>query len=299
MRNLQHMEVTLDGYRGPENAGILMADKRGYFAEAGLSVKIYPPETPLRPVRYVAEKVIDLAVSHQPQVVLAEEKGVPIVAVGSLMPEPTMGMMWSAGSGIHDIADLKGKTIAIPGLSFEEKFLRAVLARAGLTLADVKVKTVYYDLVPALVKGRADAIFGGSSNVEGVELEERGLDPVIASVQSLGIPSYDELVLIARSDRLAEDPESIRRFLSAVRRGTAAAIEDPPAVSRAIANGYEPVTREMEAQVEATLPLLSRDGYLDPDQAKGLVDWMQEEGMVQQAPSAAQLFTNDYLKPES
>ena len=74
--------------------------------------------------------------------------------------------------------------------------------------------------MPPLIAGRADAMFGGFLNVEGVDLAERGLDPRVVPVDELGVPTYDELVLVADADRLREDPEPIRDFLAALERGT-------------------------------------------------------------------------------
>lgn len=296
-RKLKQMEVTLDGFANPQTMGILMADKLGYFAEAGLDVSISKPLNPVRPVNYVEQEIVDLAVSREPQVVLAREQGAPIVAVGSLVSEPTAAMIWLGKSKIDSVADLKGKTIAIPGLSFQRGLLQSLLAQSGLTLADVKVKRVDYDLLPALVSGRVDAIFGGSWNVEGIELEARGLDPVVTRVSDVGVPAYDEFVLIAHRKRLSRDPQSIRDFISAVVRGTAAAIEgDPKATAEAILEISEKKDQKAtEAEVEATLPLLSEDGYMDPGQADQLVAWMHEEGLIQRTLPASALLTNSYL----
>jgi putative hydroxymethylpyrimidine transport system substrate-binding protein len=285
-QKLQKLEVTLDGFANPQTMGILMADKLGYFEEAGLDVSISKPLNPVRPINYVEQQIVDLAVSHEPQVVLAREKGAPITAVGSLVSEPTAAMIWLKKSKIDGIADLKGKTIAIPGLSFQRGLLQSLLAQAGLSLADVKVERVDYELLPALISGRADAIFGGSWNVEGIELEERGLDPVVTRVSDAGVPTYDEFVLIAHRERLARDPQSIRDFISATARGTAAAgEEDPKAIAEAILEVSEKKDQKAtEAEVEATLPLLSEDGYMDPGEAEQLMDWMLEEGLIRKAP---------------
>lgn len=258
-RSFRKLHLTLDGQPSPENVGILMAQRRGYFGKAGLEVEVSPPEKPFRPIEYVAIGTVDLAISHQPEVVLAKEEDQPIVAVGTLISRPTAAMIWLRKAKIENLADLKGKTIAIPGVAFQEDLLETLLGRADLTLADVEVEPVGYDLVPALISGRADAIFGGSWNVEGVELEARGLEPVITRVEDLGVPPYDELVFITRPGRLAKDPESIRDFLSAVARGNAAAIEDPKAAAKAIAGAsFEGNGKWVTDGVEATLPLLSK-----------------------------------------
>lgn len=256
----KELDITLDGYPSAQNVGILMAEKRGYFEDVGLDVWVRTPVSRLRPVSYVAEGEVALAVSHQPQVALAQEKGAQVATFGSLISEPTAAVIWLEKSKIESIADLKGKTIAITGLPFERDFLQSILARDGLTLDDVKVQFADYDLVPALVNGQADAIFG-SWNIEGAQLEARRLRPVITPVTSLGIPAYEELVLIARPDRLSSEKRWIRAFVTAVSRGTEAAVEDPEAAARLIANKIsEPNLAVIRAELEKTLPLLSESG---------------------------------------
>jgi putative hydroxymethylpyrimidine transport system substrate-binding protein len=301
LQKTKELHVTLDGLDRPETAGILMASKLGYFEKANLRVVAFRPATPSRPVEYVVNGTDDIGISHEPQVVLAKEKGAPIVALGSLISQPTLAMIWLDRSKIRSIADLKGKTIGIPGLSFQEQFLNSFLARGGLTLHDVKVKRVWYNLVPRLVEGRVDAIFGGDWNAEGAQLEARGLHPVVTRVQSLGFPSYDELVVIVRSDRLAEDPQAYRIFMSAVARGIAAAIENPKEMVEVLEEDVntnpDRGKRATEAEVKATLPMLSGIGSISPEQASNLMDWMREEGMIKRTLPVSQLFNNEYLPP--
>jgi putative hydroxymethylpyrimidine transport system substrate-binding protein len=301
--SLGGFQLTLSGLAGPESAGLLMAEKRGYFADEGLEVSILSPARPARPVNYVVTEIDDLGVSHQPEVVLAKEKGLPVIAFGSLISQPTAAMIWLKRSKINGIADLKGRTIGVPGVPFQEDFLESLLARAGLTLGDVTVKDVGYDLVSRLVEGRVDAIFGGTWNVEGLELEARGLHPVILGARELGIPPYEEQVLIARTDRVAREPRAIRAFLSALRRGTAAAAEDLEEAAELIAHSVQSTSKvsqgEREAEVKATLPLLSGAHFMSPARANDLVEWMHEQGMIRKEPAASELLTNRYLpEPE-
>jgi putative hydroxymethylpyrimidine transport system substrate-binding protein len=297
-KKLERVNLTLDEHEGPTSAGIIMAADRGYFADVGLSVGIYDPQTPNRPVRYVSDGTVDLGVTHLPEVALAQERGAPIIAVGSLLPQATAALIWTKDSKINGIEDLRGKTIAITGLPFQERFLDSVLARHGLDRKEVKVKRVGYELVNSLLFGHADAIFGGSWNLEGIELEQLELKPTITRVRSLGIPSYDELVVIARDDRVAKDPGLIRRFMSAVAHGTIAAANDPAAAVEAIEAGDEgnpdATPEATEAEAEATLPLLSRNGYISPRRARRLGEWMFAQGMLKRRPRVSDLLTNRY-----
>jgi putative hydroxymethylpyrimidine transport system substrate-binding protein len=289
------MRVTLDSFPGPQNVGVLMAQHWGYFSDAGLIVEIHYPVLPERPIGYVSGGSAIISISHLPQVVQSREEDEPTVAVGSVIPQPTAAMIWLKKSKIDGVVDLKGKTIATAGLSFEESFLKGILARMGLTLADVNVENAGYRKVPALVSGRVDAIFG-SSNLEGVELEARGLKPVVAPVQDLGVPHYDELVVIARHDFVSKYPQKVRGFMAAVVRGIAAGIEHPKAAAKLIVHSEgDARLRPTEAQLAATLPLFSRSGKMDAQRASRLVEWMHEGGLIRQEPPVSAFLTNAYL----
>jgi putative hydroxymethylpyrimidine transport system substrate-binding protein len=296
---LQDVNVSLDKTVNAANVAIELGVKRGYFAEVGLNVLAGSPILPDRPVQYVTGSTDDLGLTQQPQVVLAGGNGAQVVAVGSLISQPTAAMIWLRGSKIRDVSDLEGKTIAVPGIPSQERLLDTVLANAGLSREDVEVERVAYDLVPALVAERADAIFGGSWNIEGIELRERGEQPVIRRVQELGVPSYDELVVIAGTDRAAREPRMIGDFMSALTRAVAAMKEDPHAAVKLVEASNTSISHPgLEAQVKATIPLMSPTGRIDPGQANGLLAWMHEEGMIGRKPAFSDFFANQYLPGE-
>ena len=196
--------VAMDGWDDAEALAFPMAQEKDYFSKYQLDVLTLSPVTPKLSIPDVVKRQDNFAVAHGPEAVLAKDRGAPIAIVGSFVPQPTAALIWPQGAGMKAIADLKGKTIAIPGLPFQRDFLATVMAAGGLTLDEVKVKSVGNKLVPALLHGRADAIFGGSPNVEGVELRDRGVEPVVRPVGGSGVPSYEELVLVARRDWAAE-----------------------------------------------------------------------------------------------
>lgn len=277
------LQVNLPAKADPEAAGYLLANRLGYFPQEKFHAWYVAPSHPARPPMYVQQELVNAAISHEPQAIQAIEDGRPLVAFGSLVPHPTMAMIWLKGSGIDSVADLKGKTIAIPGIRFQRDFLAAVLERAGLTLADVKVRMVSYYLDHELIQGRADAIFGGSMNTEGRLLQARGLDPVVTPVTDLGVPDYDELVLIARRDRYEEDPGLYQRLVRATVRGGESVGEKPGAATKAIVHVREGEisTKATRAGVEEMAPRFSRSGQIDPVKLQKLIDWMYAKGMIE------------------
>ncbi len=292
----QPLSLTLDFYPNPDHAGIYMAQKLGYFEEAGLDVSIHTPSDPAAPIKEVAAGRTDLAISYEPEVLLARDQGLNVVAVGAIVDRPLTSMIWLKKSKIGGIGDLRGKTIATAGIPYQDAYLKTILGRAGLSPSDVNTVNVGYGLLPAIVGGRAQAMLGGFSNVEGVDLRLRGKQPVVTPVDRLGVPTYDELVLVAKRERLQEDPESIRLFLAALARGTAAAAKNPGATTKALleANGdLDP--KLTEAEVKATLPLLSARGTMDPAAWGRFSAWMRENELISKPISPAAALTDEYL----
>ena len=183
-----------------------MAQKLGYFEEAGLDLTIQTPSDPAAPIKQVAAGRTDLAISYEPEVILAEEKGLDVLAVGALVDTPLTSMIWLKDSKIGGVPDLRGKTIATAGIPYQDAYLKTILARAGLSTDDVTTVNVGYGLLPAIVGGRAQAMLGGFSNVEGVDLRLRGKNPVVTPVDQLGVPTYDELVFVAQGQQAGRRP---------------------------------------------------------------------------------------------
>jgi putative hydroxymethylpyrimidine transport system substrate-binding protein len=298
----QPLSLTLDFYPNPDHAGIYMAQKLGYFEEAGLDVSIDAPAEPSAPIKQVAAGRSDLAISYEPELALAREQGLDVVAVAALVNRPLTSMIWLRKSGIKGVPDLKGKTVATAGIPSQDAFLETILSRARLSPGAVKSVNVGFGLLPALVGGSAQAILGGYSNVEGVDLRERGKEPVVTPVDQLGVPTYDELVLVANRKSLAEEPEKIRLFIAALLRGTDAAVERPNEATEAVLeanNGLDP--KLTKAEIEATLPLLAARtegkpfGYMDPAEWQAFTAWMRDNELIDALPDAGELLTNAYL----
>jgi putative hydroxymethylpyrimidine transport system substrate-binding protein len=299
----EDIAVTLDADANAENIGLLMAEAEGFYEDVGLRVFTGGPKNPARAVKYVALGIDEIGVAQQPQVLLAEEEegGAPLLAIGSVIQQNNAAMIWLPDSGIGDVADLAGKTIGIPGVPFQEELLEEVLARAGLTLDDVTVKRTNYRSAAALLEERVDALFGVTWNNEGAALEARGAEPVITRARSLGLPAYEELVVIAPAKCVSAHPAVYRDFMTAVGRGIEAVRKNPAAAARLMKQNYglDPRFRisDVWAPLKATLPQLSSDAHMNLGQVEHLAAWMRQKGILKRKPPIENLFTNDYLAP--
>jgi putative hydroxymethylpyrimidine transport system substrate-binding protein len=298
----QPVDVALDFYVNPDHAGLYEAIDRGYFRDAGLDVHPQVPSDPSAPIKEVAAGRVDLAISYEPEVLLAHDEGLPVKAVAAIVPRPLTSMIWLADSGIQNVKGLRGKTIATAGIPYQAAYLTTILDRAGLSAGDVHAVDVQQGLLPAILSGRADAMLGGFLNVEGVDLKLRGKNPTVIPVDKLGIPTYDELVLVANSDRIGDESQTLRLFIAALQRGTRAAVADPASATKDILDagkGLNPMFTA--AEVRKTLPLLAQRntgqpyGFMDPGQWTAFAHFFADHGVIKALPSTDDVLTNDYL----
>ena len=300
----QRIDLALDFYVNPDHAGVFAALEKGYFEQKGLDVRPRVPSDPSAPIKQVAAGRADLAISYEPEVLLAKDQGLDVVSVAAIVDSPLTSLISVSKAGIQSAADLDGKTIATAGIPYQSDYLETILASADLGPSDVDEVNVGFNLLPAVIGGRADAMLGGFRNVEGVDLSLRGLNPRVVPVDELGVPTYDELVLVANGSAVEEDPKRIRDFISALAEGTAYAVAHPQEASNFILDAGRgldpPLTR---AEINATLPLLEPEpgrpyGFMDEAEWSAFAEWMADQELLAEgAPEPGDVLTNELLPP--
>jgi putative hydroxymethylpyrimidine transport system substrate-binding protein len=294
-------ELMLDFFPNADHAGIYAAQAGDRFREAGLDVKIRQPADPAAPIKQVAAGRVDLAVSYTPEVLRARDEGLAVVAVAALVRRPLSSIISLPQAGIRSPRDLAGKTVGTAGIDYQSAYLRTILEEAGVDPDRVKERNVGFALSPALLTKRVDATLGGFWNYEGVDLRLRGRDPRVIRVDDAGVPSYDELVIVANEDALERDGGRIRSFVAALARGTQDLRKAPGDAVDGLLDANDDLEPELQrASVKQTLPLFlpvqgRPFGYLDGERWQRFTAWMNENQLLENTPDATGAFTNEYL----
>ncbi|CAN5129434.1 MAG: ABC transporter substrate-binding protein [Thermoleophilaceae bacterium] len=295
------LELMLDFFPNADHAGIYAAEAGKHFDRAGLDVKIRQPTDPSAPIKQVAAGRVDLAVSYEPEVLRARDEGLKVVAVAALVRKPLTSIISLPDAGIRAPEDLKGKTVGTAGIDYQSAFLREVLLEAGVDPSTVKERNVGFALTPALLAKRVDATLGAFWNYEGTDLELKGRDPRIIRVDDAGVPTYDELVIVANEDALERDGQRIRAFIGALARGTEDLQDDPERAIDGLLEANPDLDAELQrAVVKVTLPLFlpargKPFGHLDEKEWQEFAAWMSENRLITETPDATGAFTNDLL----
>jgi putative hydroxymethylpyrimidine transport system substrate-binding protein len=302
---VRSLDVMLDWFPNPDHVAIYQAIESGYFREVSLDVRPRVPSDPAAPIKQVAAGRADLAISYEPEVLLAREQGLPVVAVAALVQKPLTSLMATDKSGVRSVRDLRGKRVGTAGIPYQEAYLDTILRRANVPKSSVKVTSVGASLLPAMLSGKVDATLGAFWNVEGVELRQRRQRPWIVPVNRLGVPDYDELVLVANSDSLEDKRDDLRLFISALSRGARTARSDPRAAAEALLDANNDLkARATRESVRLTIPTLFPEksaqpfGYLDPVKWRNYGGWMVDNELLEELPDIDAAITNDLLPGE-
>lgn len=295
----QRFELMLDYFPNADHAPIYAAQKAGAFRTAGLEVKIRQPADPSAPIKQVAAGRVDLAVSYEPEVLRARDKGLRVVAVAALVRGPLTSIISLPRGKVATAKDLAGKTVGTAGIDYQSAYLDSILEAQNIPRDSVTRRNVGFNLVPALASGKVDAILGGFWNYEAIDLEQRHKRPHVIRIEDAGVPAYDELVLVANADALEREGPRIRAFIGALARGAAALRRDPAAGVDALVGANRDLDRKLQsASVNATLarflPPAGRPyGWLDPHQWSAFGEWMQAHDLTKRG--AAGSYTNRFL----
>jgi putative hydroxymethylpyrimidine transport system substrate-binding protein len=299
---IQQLQLMLDFFPNADHAGIYAAQARGLFKQVGLDVKIRAPSDPSAPLKQVAAGRVDLAISYEPEVLRARDRGLKVVAVGALVQRPLTSVISLPAAKIRKPADLRGRKVGTAGIDYQHAFLQAILQKAGVDAAMVKEQSVGFNLVPALLTKKVDAILGGFLNYEAVDLRLRKKNPVVIPVDKAGVPPYDELVFVTSEAAAKDNADAIRGFLGAVARGTADLRRNPAAVGALLKAAPDLDPKLQRAAVAESLkdrifdpPAGKPFGYQDPAQWRAFAAFMKQGGLLRGAGGAAGAFTNSLL----
>lgn len=300
--SVQPLTLMLDWFPNADHVGIYQALAQGDFRRAALDVHVEVPSNPASPLQLLAAGKVDAAVSYEPEVLLARDRGLPIVSVAAIVQRPLTSIISIGKKAIRSPAQLRGKTVGDAGIPYQHAYLETILAHARVPASSVREIDVGTNLVPALLSGRVAAILGGYWNYEAIQLAQMGKHPSVIRMDQVGVPSYDELVLAVRARTLASHPDLIRRFVQALARGYQSARADPAAAVSNLVHaspGLDP--RLQLASVRATLPAFFPAragepwGWQDPAQWSAYGQWMLSHRLISNPAAVADASTNEEL----
>ena len=298
----QPMTLMLDWFPNADHVGIYQALAESDFSKAGLDLHVEVPSDPATPLQLLAAGKVDAAISYEPEVMLARNQGLPLVSVAAIVQKPLTSIISLGSKHIRRPADLRGKRVGDAGIAYQHAYLSTILASAGVPQGKVKEIDVGANLVPALLSGRIDATLGAYWNYEAIQLAQRGKRPDVIRMDQVGVPTYDELVVVVRRATIANKTDQVRRFVQALARGYESVRRNPQAGVAALIRANPTLDPKLQlASVRATLPVFFPAGagkpwgWQDPALWNAYGQWMLNHHLIANPNAVADASTNELL----
>jgi putative hydroxymethylpyrimidine transport system substrate-binding protein len=298
----QQFTLMLDWFPNADHVGIYQALAEGDFTKADLDVHIQIPSNPADPLRLLAAGKVDAAISYEPEVLLARNQGLPLVSVAAIVQEPLTSIVSVGSKHITNPAQLRGKKVGDAGIPYQHAYLETILAKAGVPSSSVKEINVGDNLVPAMLSGRVDATLGSFWNYEAIQLAQLHKHPNVIHMEDVGVPTYDELVVVVRKSTIVNHPDVVRRFVQALARGYESSRRNPPAAVANLVHASPGLDPKLQlASVRATLPAFFPSnpsdpwGWQDPAQWNAYGQWMLTNHLISVPNAVLDASTNELL----
>ncbi|AZU61853.1 ABC transporter substrate-binding protein [Neobacillus mesonae] len=299
-KGLQKVTLMLDWYPNAVHSFLFAAEEKGYFKEQGLDVNIEMPADTNDPLRLVAAGKIDMAMSYQPEVLVARGEDIPVQSFAAIVRHPLNQVMVPANAKIQSPKDLVGKTVGYPSIPLDEAIIETMVKAAGGDAKKVKMVDVGWDLIPAMATKKTDALIGGYINHEKLLLDKEGHPMRTLNPADFGVPDYYELVMVGSEKGLKEKPEVFKKFVAAITKGQKYVAEHPEEGLSILLKHEEkssPLEKDIETKsLDILLPLMdAKDqpfGYQDPATWDKVASWLKDTNVINQKVNPADSFIN-------
>lgn len=300
--------TTTGGNGSPTNASIglgyipdiqfapfYVAVKKGYYTAVGLNVTLNHGIVPDLFGEMMAGKDTFVFAGGDDTLV-ARSKHLPVVDVSTIYPSYPVSLIVPANSSVQTLADIKGRTIGVPGL-FGSTYvgLLALLHAVHLTASDVKLKSIGFTQVSALKQGRVDAVMGYTNN-EPLQLRRLGMQ-----VRTFDVPNYQPMVsngIVTTEQTWRSQASMVRAFVQATIKGLNEVLANPSEALQ-LSKSFIPGMNMVQAQdeLQATIPIWKSTGqhplgYNNLATWQAMAQFMAGQGLIPANPDVSKAFVN-------
>ena len=275
---------------------------KGFFAEEGINLELaYGYENDY--LKLVGVDELPFMIGSGDQVVLGRAQGLPIRYVSNWYTKFPVVVFAKPAAGIEKPADLRGKSIGIPG-PFGASYvaLRGVLEAGDLTEQDVKLESIGFTQAAAITKDQVDAAVDYAANgpvvlaLQGITTTEITLDTYLT------VPANG---LITNEKTISEDPDLVARMVRAMQRSIVYSVANPDEAFATSLKFIPEASGENAAAnravFDASLPYWTPQPGAQPGATteaawQAAAEFMQRIGLVDVLVPAADLFTNQFVE---
>jgi ABC-type nitrate/sulfonate/bicarbonate transport system substrate-binding protein len=277
-------------------ASHFVALDKGYYRDQGLDLKIEPGGPGMDPIRLVATGVDTVGLADHMQILIAREKGIPVVAIGEDYIKSGGGLFALKTSGITKPQDFMGHKVGIMPGTDKHALYEALMKKEGVDRSKITEIPVAFDST-LLLNGTVD-VFPGFVVKDPFVFADRGAPVNTIDPYDFGIRPGGNVYFTSEAT-LKLKRDVLKRFLRATLEGI---MESQKMDNGAVVDIVLKYNRKLNKPTEVKIWQATKDLLLEKDPAK--VGYMykakwddtaaigRKYGLLAHDPSIAECYTN-------
>ncbi|MER8824129.1 ABC transporter substrate-binding protein [Mesorhizobium sp. M0991] len=230
-------KVTLNWLPDNASVGIIYADALGYYKDAGIELEIEPGKGSGATSQLVAGGSTDIGLAAASSAIGIAAKGAPLKIIAPIWQVADWGITSLKDTPISSPKDLEGKTIAVQPGSADMPLFDTMVRANGVDKSKINLQmTAGTGGIGLLAEKKVDGVSAAPGDIM-IPLAEKGIEAKQMFYKDWGA-SIPGLSLIAREDKLQQNPEFYKKFVDATLRGYAAVAKNPEAAIDALRERY-------------------------------------------------------------
>ena len=276
----QKLTLILDWFPNVDHLPIYVGRHQGFFAAEGLEIEIFSPSGTSDALKLTASGKVDLAVSYEPQTIIAAARGLDVVVIGRLIEHPLTTLLFLKDKGIKIPSDLEGKKIGytVPGLM--DVLLDAFAKLNGIQRYEAI--NVGFAIVQSLTAGKVDAVMGPFKTYETVIMAHKGYEVGYFELEKWGIPDYDELIFVTSKRTLNKNETYMKAFQRVIGRSIEYVRKNPETALKDYLKEVPEADSKIETEAfQLTLPYYATGQKLDVSRWQQFADFALQYGLIE------------------
>lgn len=278
-------------------SGIYWAKDQGLYEKEGLTVSVMPGGPDVSPVQMVVNGTDDFGIIGADQLMLAREKGIPVVALAVIYQDTSVAIATLKSSNITTPRDLVNKKVAVAYGKDEEVVYEAMLKKAGVDRESIKESPLNFSLSQIATNATDGQIV--YENNEPVALVQQGFEVNLIKPRDYGINFYAD-TLFTTEKMIKEHPEIVRAVTAATINGWSESLKNLDEAAEIIKKQNPSLDLATQRQsLELLRPLIYNNGNIGQSDAKRwreMEDILIDQGLMKKQIDVNSVFTNKYLK---
>ena len=280
-----------------------VADKGGHFADQGLDVELVTGQGSLDVVKQVAAGNADFGHTGVDMALVAYGQDIKTRWVTGAGAQNNFGIVVREDLGIETPADLAGETVAVTNTGGSMyAAAAAILAEAGVA-DEVEIRNAG-DAAPGLVAQKRAAGTGTFIGYFDKSLENEGIATRLFTATEYA-PFMGGDGFVVNENLLADDAETVQKFVNAIVAALEEAVADPEAVGKYNYDSAPEQFDDVEAANAGTAPVVAAFendytsdnglGMIDEAGVQKMAEVLTSIGMMNEVADIGSIVNNEFV----